>query len=230
MQGNKDKPGPLDLVCAFEPRMPIQRGDLSIPPGLSVQALDRLIGAMDVQVIALFECVVGAGFALDLDERDVPSLHYIREGHGSIYTHNERRAGIGPQTLVIVPPRCPFRFEPSSKTESGQESQGPNRTETTAFMLCGIFRSLYGDSVDLFDTLDDPIIEQFSEDDAVEHRLQFALTELVAGNPCSDVLVSTAVKQVIVALIRRSFRSMNSLTRRFAVLSAPEHDSAHVRK
>jgi AraC family transcriptional activator of mtrCDE len=91
-------------------------------------------------------------------------------------------------------------------------------------MLCGIFRSLYGNSVDLFDTLDVPIIEQFSKDDALEPRLQLALTELIAHDICSDVLVSAAVKQVIVALIRRSLRSSNSWTRRFAELSVAEHE------
>jgi AraC family transcriptional activator of mtrCDE len=206
------------------------RGGMHVPPWLSFETLNRLVSAMDVQVIALSECVVGPGFALDLNEFDTPSFHYIREGHGRVYAPDEMPVEIGPQTLVIVPPKCPFRFEPTSpnrpEIESVQESQGPIQTTTTTFMLCGIFRSLYGSSIDLFDTLNVPIIEQFSKDDALELRLQLALTELIARRVCSDVLVSTAMKQVIVALIRRSFLSLNSWTRRFAVLSVTEHESA----
>lgn len=230
MQVKKEKSSPLEVVCTFKPRMANNNGGLHVPAWLSFETLDRLISTMDVQVIALSECVVGPGFALDLNECDTPSFHYIREGHGRLYTPNEMPVEIGPQTLIIVPPKCPFRFELTSpnrsEIESVQESQGPNQTETTAFMLCGIFRSLYGNSIDLFDTLHVPIIEQFSKDDALELRLQLALTELIARNVCSDVLVSTAMKQVIVALIRRSFLSLNSWTRRFAVLSVAEHESA----
>jgi mannose-6-phosphate isomerase-like protein (cupin superfamily) len=230
MQVKKEKSSPLEVVRTFKPRMANNNGGLHVPAWLSFETLDRLISTMDVQVIALSECVVGPGFALDLNECDTPSFHYIREGHGRLYTPNEMPVEIGPQTLIIVPPKCPFRFELTSpnrsEIESVQESQGPNQTETMAFMLCGIFRSLYGNSVDLFDTLHVPIIEQFSKDDALELRLQLALTELIARNVCSDVLVSTAMKQVIVALIRRSFLSLNSWTRRFAVLSVVEHESA----
>jgi AraC family transcriptional activator of mtrCDE len=168
---------------------------------------------MDVEVIALSECVVGPGFALDLDGFDTPSFHYICEGHGRLYTPDEQPAEIGPQTLVIVPPHCPFRFEPASPPPSEAESvhsRGSNRTQTAAFMLCCTFRSLYGNSTELFDTLHVPIIEQFSKDDGLEPKLQLALTELISREVCSEVLVSTAIKQVIVALIRRSALSLKS--------------------
>jgi AraC family transcriptional activator of mtrCDE len=230
MQVNREKSTPSEIRCTFEPRLAGNHCGMHVPPWPSFETLNRMVSTMDVQVIALSECVVGPGFALDLNECDAPSFHYIREGHGRLYTPDDSPAEVGPQTLIIVPPKCTFRFEPTSphrsEIASVQESQGPGRTGTTTFMLCGIFRSLYGSSTDLFDTLDVPIVEQFSKDDALEPRLQLALTELIARNVCSDVLVSTAVKQVIVALIRRSFRTMNSWTQRFAVLSAAERESA----
>jgi hypothetical protein len=146
---------------------------------------------------------------------------------------DEMSVEIGPQTLIIVPPNCPFRFELPSPTSSEiasiRESQGANQTETTTYMLCGTFRSLCGNSIDLFDTLHAPIIEQFSRDDAPESKLQLALAELIARDVCSDVLASTAMKQVIVALIRRSFLSMNSWTRWFAVLSVAERECSRAR-
>lgn len=230
MQINEGNSSPSEGVCAFKPRVTGDHGGTHVPPWLSVEALNRLVSTMDVQVIALSECVVGPGFALDLDGCDTPSFHYIIQGHGRLYTPNDMPAEIGPQTLIIVPPACPFRFEPAPRdrlgTESVQASHGPNRADATAFMLSGIFRSLFGNSIDLFDTLRVPIIEQFSKDDALDTRLRFALTELIARNVCSDVLVSTAMKQVIVALIRRSFLSLNGWTRRFAVLSVAEPEFA----
>lgn len=223
MQVDKEESSRLEAVCSLKTSKAGDHGRMHVPPWLSFDALNRLVSTMDVQVITLSECVVGPGFALDLNERNAPSFYYIREGHGLLYMPHERPAEIRPQMLIIVPPKCPFRFEPTAPSrsviESVQEAKGHDRTATTAFMLCGVFRSLCGNSIDIFDTLRCPIIEQFSRDDALELRLQHALTEQIARDVCSDVLVSTAVQQVIVALIRSSLRSRNNWTRRFAVLS-----------
>jgi AraC family transcriptional activator of mtrCDE len=203
-------------------------------PWISFDALDRLVNTMDVQVIALSECAVGPGFGLELDGCDTPRFHYICEGYGRLYTPGETPAEIGPQMLVIVPPFCSFRFEPASQRdpepESVQESPIPTRTATSAFMLCGTFRSLCGDSTELFDTLHVPIVEQFSKADGLELKLRLALTELMTGDVCSGVLVSIAIKQVIVALIRRSVLSGRAWTRRFLALSLTEHESTASRQ
>lgn len=212
MQGDKENAGPLGGVCTFNPPETNRRGGMHLPACLSFEALDYLVSIMDVQLIALSECTVEPGSALDLEECDTPSLHYIQEGLGRLSIPNGMPVEIGPQTLVIVPPKCRFRFE-------------PGRTGTTAAIWNGIFRSLCGNSVDLFDTLQVPVIEQFSKADALESRLQLALTEMAAPDVCSDVLVSIAIKQIIVALIRRSFLSRNSWTRRFSALSVAEYGS-----
>jgi AraC family transcriptional activator of mtrCDE len=218
MQVDKADSSALEAVCTYGPRTANLPGGVQVPPWLSPDTVDRLIRTMDVQVMALSEYVIGPGCAIDLEERDTPSFHYLKEGRGRLYAPNDMPAEIGPQTLIIVPPDCLFRFE----TRPPQGQQGPDRTETGAFLLCGIFRSLFGNSVDLFDTLRAPIVERFAGDDALERQLQLALDELLGANVCSDVLVSTAIKQVIVALIRRSFLSLNGWTRRFAVLSVAE--------
>jgi len=193
-------------------------GGMRGPRWLSLEALDRLVSAMDVQVIALSECVVGPGCALDLGGCDTPSFHYIREGHGRLYTPGGIPADVEPQTLIIVPPHCPFRFEPASPAS-------PEPAGATVFILCGRFRSLCGDSIDLFDTLNAPIAEQFSGDDGLEPILQLALAEHISGGICSDVLVSSAMKQVLIALIRRAVLSLKGWTRRFVVLQVSDHPS-----
>lgn len=226
MQVNKENSGPIEVICTIRPHAArsLDRGD--IPPWLSLETLNLLVRTIDVQVIALSECILGPGFTLDLIGRETPSFHYIREGHGRLYGPNKIPVEIGPQTLIIVPPKCAFKFELTSANGSEiEESRDFNQTEARAIMLCGIFRSLCGNSIDLFDTLHLPIVEQFSKDDALELRLQLALTELITRNVCSDVLVSTAMKQVIVAVIRRSFLSLNILIRRLAMLSVAEHET-----
>lgn len=230
MHVNKGNSSPVEAACAFKPRLANNRGGMHVPPWLSLENFDRLVCIMDVQVIALFERVVAPGFTLDLNEYDTPSFHHIREGRGRLHIPNEPPVEVGPQTLIIVPPKCPVRFEQTSSKHSeigsDQELPGLNPTETAVCMLCGIFRSLYGNSTDLFDTLQVPIIEQCSKGDALELGLQLALTELIAPDACSDVLVSTAVKQVVIAVIRRSFASPDSWARRFAVLSVAKCEPA----
>jgi AraC family transcriptional activator of mtrCDE len=203
------------------PRMASSDDGMRVPPWLSLEAVDRLVSTMEVQVIALSECVVGPGFAIDLDGCDTPSFHYLREGYGRLYMRNGIPAAIEPQALIIVPPHCPFRFEPAPSPSSAP-------AESTAFMLCGTFRSLCGHSIDLFDTLHAPVVEQFSRDDGLEPTLQLALTEHIAREVCSDVLVSSAMKQVLIALIRRSVLSKKGWTRRFVVVPVAEHASLRV--
>lgn len=197
-------------MCTAQARTAHEHDRTHIPPGLSLEALDRLLVALEVQVIALSEYVVGPSRVRELGGLGSPSFRYIKDGHGNLHTSGESGVGIGPHMLIVVPPGCAFRFEPA--------------TPAGTVMFCGIFRSLLGNSIDLFDTLEVPVIEQFSKDDGLEPGLQDALAELAAGNVCSDVLVSIAVKQVIVALIRRSLRTMNGWTRRLAVLAAAEHE------
>jgi hypothetical protein len=202
MEEDKENADSFKGACSFKLRTAGQSGGMQIPAGVSAETLDRLLGTLDVRVSTLFELDVGPGLALDLEAYDTPSFHYIKRGHGRLSIPEGRPVEIGPQTLVIVPPTCLFRFEPVQE-------------ESVTSLWSGKFRSLHGNSVDLFDTLQVPIIEWFPNADALESRLQLALTEVIARDVCSDVLVSIAIKQVLIALIRQSFLSMNSWTGRF---------------
>jgi AraC family transcriptional activator of mtrCDE len=232
MEVNDEDTRPSGTWCEFTPRTAINHGR-HVPPWLSFDALNRLVNTMDVQVIALSECVVGPGFGLDLDGCGTPRFHYICEGSGRLYTPGETPAEIGPQTLIIVPPFCSFRFEPTSRRHSEpgsvQESRIPTRTETSALMLWGAFRSLCGNSTDLFDTLHVPVVERFSKADGLELKLRLALSEFMSRDVCSGVLASIAMKQVLVALIRRSVLSGRSWTQRLVALAHTEHQSTSVK-
>src|SRR5690606_24879621 len=67
-----------------------------------------------------------------------------------------------------------------------------------------------------------PIVEQFDESDQVDQRLRLALAELVAQEVGSAAMSSALLKQVIVALLRRSLRSMDLWVERFALLGDPQ--------
>ena len=89
-------------------------------------------------------------------------------------------------------------------------------------LICGYFHASYGSATDLFGALKSPIIEQFSEGDQVDESLRTALMELVAQEVGSGAMSAALLKQVIVALLRRSLRSMDLWVERFSLLSDPQ--------
>jgi AraC family transcriptional regulator, activator of mtrCDE len=229
MDANEDTT-PSGALCLFTPLAGRSTGSTEDRYLESLQGVDRLARTLEVQVIALSECLIGPGFALDLDGSGTPHFCYLLEGDGQMYTPYDMPVEIGPHTLIIVPPHCPFKFQAASppplQPEPVRDALRPARAQAAAFMLCGTFRCLCGDSMELFDTLHAPVVENFSTEDGMERKLRSALTEHVVRAPCSDVMVSTEIKQVIVALIRRSVRSQKSWTQRFAGLSDAEQGSS----
>jgi AraC family transcriptional activator of mtrCDE len=89
-------------------------------------------------------------------------------------------------------------------------------------LICGYFHASYGSSTDLFGALTRPLIEQFTEGDQVDESLKGALMELVAQEVGSGAMSAALLKQVLVALLRRSLRSMDLWVERFSLLSDPQ--------
>jgi len=97
-----------------------------------------------------------------------------------------------------------------------------NDGEPEIVLICGYFHASYGASTDLFGTLQSPIIEQFEEGDQVDETLKTALMELVAQEVGFGAMSAAMLKQVLVALLRRSLRSMDLWVERFSLLSDPQ--------
>jgi AraC family transcriptional activator of mtrCDE len=97
-----------------------------------------------------------------------------------------------------------------------------NDGEPEVVLICGYFHASYGASTDLFGTLKSPIVEQFEEGDQVDETLKAALMELVAQEVGFGAMSAALLKQVVVALLRRSLRSMDLWVERFSLLSDPQ--------
>jgi len=197
------------------------------------------LSTLDVNVIALSECLVSRGYILEMGGHDVPGLHYNIKGTGRMYIRNGPPIELKPHTLIIVPANSPFRIEtvPLPGLTSGLRSVYGRSTMTTngmirrfvagnsepeIILICGFFSALYGSSTDLFGSLRCPIIEQFDADDRLEATLKDALSELVAQEIGSGAMSSALLKQVIVTIVRRSLTSVGLWVERFAMLSDPQ--------
>jgi AraC-like DNA-binding protein len=198
---------------------------------ISPRDLERLLGALEVNFVALSECLVSAGYSLELGGVDAPGIHYNVVGTGRAVIANQV-VPLAPHTLIVVPPNSPFRIEgggsgPTLRPVKGNvETAAPDKMRRftagdgppALILICGYFHATYGASADLFGSLSAPVVEQFSEEEQVDVKLRSALSELVAQEIGSAAMSAALLKQVIVILLRRSLMSMHAWTERFAVL------------
>ena len=206
---------------------------LRISPG----DLEGLLGTLDVNFVALSECLVSMGYSLELGGMNAPGIHYNVVGTGRAVFGNRDPIPLVPHTLIVVPPNLPFRIEVEGSkgfTDLRSVKKQPQMTSSSSIrrfsagdgdpsliLVCGYFQATYGACTELFGSLTEPIFEQFDVDDHVNTKLQTALSELVAQEVGSGAMSAALLKQVIVLLLRRSLVSMNAWVERFSVLSDP---------
>lgn len=201
--------------------------------------LDRLIDALMVKFVWLSECLVGEGYRLEMGGIDAPGIHYNLAGTGRLVVGNGDAIELRPHTLIVVPTNCPFRIEVPSRRDplarlkavDGRAQVHPGNGvhryiakdgAAEIVLICGFFHASYGRSTDLFGGLASPIVEQFGENDQLDQKLRMALAELMSQEIGSAAMSSALLKQVIVALLRRSLLSMELWRERFAVLGDPQ--------
>jgi AraC family transcriptional activator of mtrCDE len=201
--------------------------------------LDRLLDTLMVDFVRLSECLVGEGYRLELGGIDAPGLHYNLSGMGRMVVADREPIPLEPHTLVVLPANTLFRIEVPSrrdargtwKTIDGRSMRSApgavrryvaNDGEPVVVLICGYFHASYGASTDLFGALKAPIVEQFDEGDQVDETLKTALMELVAQEVGFGAMSAALLKQVVVALLRRSLRSMDLWVERFALFSDPQ--------
>jgi AraC family transcriptional activator of mtrCDE len=205
---------------------------------VSPRDLDTLLSTLDVRFVALSECLVSAGFRLEMGGIDAPGIHYNIAGMGRIFIGGGPAIDLWPHTLIVVPANSPFRIEvqsPRTGFASLTDVDGRRQTRSTGILrryvagdgdpevvlICGFFHASYGSSLELFGNLSSPIVERFDARDQLDHKLKSALAELVSQEIGSGAMSAALLKQVIVALLRRSMGSMQSWVERLSMLRDP---------
>ena len=210
-------------------------------PLVPVAAADlaRLLDTLMVEFVRLSECLVGEGYRLELGGVDAAGLHYNLSGSGRLIVGDREPIALQPHTLVVLPAKTLFRIEVPArlgqrviwKTVDGRSKAFPpgavrryvaTDAEPDVVLICGYFHASFGAATDLFGTLKAPIVEQFEEGDQVDETLRTALMELIAQEVGFGAMSAALLKQVVVALLRRSLRSMDLWLERFSLLSDPQ--------
>ena len=85
--------------------------------------------------------------------------------------------------------------------------------------ICGFFNASFGQSVGLFRDLREPVVEQFEPSDKIDGKLREAMNELLSQEVGMGAMTASLLKQVIIALARRSLKSSQSWMDRFSILA-----------
>jgi AraC family transcriptional activator of mtrCDE len=201
---------------------------------ISASDLDRLLSTLEVAFVGLSKCLVGAGHRLELaNDIDAPAIHYNLMGAGKALIGRDQ-IDLSPHTLMVIPARRPISIEASrvrgrrlkvvdghcqTAASGGIQKFVAGEGEPEIIVICGYIHATYGSSIDLFETLASPIVEQFAVGDQIDHKLDAALAELITQEIGSGAMSAALLKQVIVALLRRSLNSVNLWVERFSMLS-----------
>lgn len=203
---------------------------------VSPSGLDQLMTACEVSFLTLSQCLVSPGWRLSFAPTDAPAIHYNLYGAGKLIAADLPPVDLLPNTLVIIPPRKPLRIEVASNTATPSVFRSVNGDPQTiapgvvgryvagegepgVMLICGYFRVSYGTSINLFAALTSMIVEQFEPDDHVDRQLKAILAEVLANEIGVGAMTTALLKQVLVALLRRSLHSTDMWIERFAMLS-----------
>ena len=209
--------------------------------------LGILMAMLEVDVISLTECSVSRNRQLSFPASETAGIHYNLEGISEMCVGTGPAIPLTPHTLVITPPRQPFRIYAATgqgaasraevleaRWKSGDVSGtakriGAGSSDPEVIMICGYFHAFYGSSIDLFATLASPIVERFDATDQLGYRLEAALAELVDGQVGMEAMATALLKQVLITLLRRSLSSGDLRLEQFSILSDPQVTRAFAR-
>ncbi len=200
--------------------------------------LDRLISGLSVDMVSLAECIVSPGWRLSFPGGPSAALHYNLAGEGCMRVGTFRPIPLVPHTFVIVPAMIPFRIEatePTGRRINQVDVRNPSERANDVnryvagkpdvagvLIICGYARIFFGKSLDIFENLSTPIVEQFAESDKLDLHLRAALSELIAQEVGMDVMTASLLTQVLVSVLRRSMKSPERWLERFPLLSDPQ--------
>jgi AraC-like DNA-binding protein len=210
--------------------------NVSPPAGSTVKLsktdLNNLMGALDIDVIAMTELLVPLGHRVEFGTIDVPGIHYNLSGVGRMSIDGGPKIPLSPHLLIIVPPNTPLAIEVDgasgppklisrncwSRQDGILRIAVPNE-QSEIVQICGFFNASFGQSVRLFGELREPVIEQFETADKIDLKLREAMDELLQQEIGVGAMTASLLKQIVVSLVRRSLRSSQRWTERFSILA-----------
>ena len=176
--------------------------------------LDRLLTALNVEVQGFAICEVSSGWRLAFGPERAPTVHYTLAGTGILRAGPRRILPVAQDSFVLLPRMLAHSFETNG---GGQELhvEGPYSNLTQGLQrlragdgadlvtACGSIRASYGQTLDLFDHLAEPVVASFADTPVLRDSFRALLDELSAPAIGTRALVETLLKQCLVLLLRQ---------------------------
>jgi AraC family transcriptional activator of mtrCDE len=204
---------------------------------ISRSDLEGLLSALTVNFVKLTESVVTSRSQLSTSTVDLPAIYYNPTGAGRMMIGDHPPINFLPRTLVIVPRGQSVRIKSPGnrhaptlnvdRSSRGGKSEralelAADAGEPQLNLIYGCFSAAFGSSVDLFEGLAAPIVEQFDAVDQLDYQMKSALAELKTQEVGTVAMATALLKQVLVTLLRRSLNSNNVWVERFSILGDPQ--------
>ncbi|HYG41600.1 MAG TPA: AraC family transcriptional regulator [Bordetella sp.] len=187
-------------------------------PSSSHTVLDHLLAALDIGVTHFTVCDIREGWSMGLDASKAPSLHYCREGFGTLIVHGSASIHLEPHTFVLLPPGVAYRIESASPKSSQIEHRASlcpassyesvptlvvGEGEQGIVTVCGEIRMGLAGGTDFFFAVGEPLVARFGQADGLQDQFVMLLAESARPGVGSRVLTEALLKQCLVLALRR---------------------------
>ena len=177
--------------------------------------LDRYLSNMSVDIAPFALCLLDSGWRLTLPGPPVAMLHFIVQGEGWVFGPDQQRKRIGANWMIVVPYGMAHSLETASTIVEELTipctPDGPPIHRIVAgdggpvemVVGCGTLSVRYGETIGLFDHLQDLLIVDLSSVPEVPQLFQSMLTEQSQMQMGTPVLQAAIMTQLMVHMLRR---------------------------
>jgi len=178
--------------------------------------LEKLLAGLEVTVRPFAVCDVRGTSHLTLDASEFATVHYTLAGSGLVRVAGAPPVEARPYSFIIVPPGMAHRIEPveggsplapvdpdAAPLPAGLERHAVGSGGHGVIVACGTVRVTYHATTDLFDYLDGPIAESFTDDAPIRAAIAALLAELADPRAGTAAFAEAVMKQCLVVLLRR---------------------------
>lgn len=185
-------------------------------------ALENLLGSLDVTVRDISVREVLPNEQLGFDPCEAPSIHYIHRGQGRFGSGDGGSVLVADDFLIIAPRGCRQVIEAQHRATSGAEH---NRNEPLRIISVRLADE-FGATMGVFDGLIEPIVEPMSDAPVVRESFHRLSQECLSPDLGSRALSNVLVMQCLILLIRQLAKRDKSTADYFAALSDPRISAA----
>ena len=172
--------------------------------------LDRLMKDLHVSVSPFAMCEVASGSRLSIGELGWVTIHFVLAGSGRITMGRSPGPEISTCSLALV--KQPHFLEGSRGDDArveglripdGEILVGTPAGNADFVVACGRIQADYGEALNLFDLIDDPIIVDFADSPAMRQLFEMILDESRDHSEGSLGMIEALMRQCLVLLLRR---------------------------